>query len=313
MERKEAKQLDLYIQYAIAATKEAMNDAKINMENENPERVGVIFSSAMGGIQATGENQLTAEQRGLRKVSAFLCPTCWLTVRQGGFRLNIMPKGSIRTVVSACATGTAACGEAYEILRRGDADVIIAGGSDAAITPLSLAGFDNVGALSQHNSDPTRASRPFDLEHDGFVIAEGAGTLILESEAYAKARGAQIYAEIIGYGSSGDAHHMTAPHDESQRAIGKRDAYGVTQGRGTWNASQRARLHQRPWHEHPSQRSSRDLCHQTSVWRTSLHPPHQQHQEYDRSSVGGCGCSRSDHLGQPAGHHSTNDQSAAST
>lgn len=219
MERKEAKRLDLYIQYALAASKEAMADAKLNMEAEDPERVGVIFGSAMGGIQATGDNQTTADQRGLRKVSAFFIPNMLVDSASGRISIEYNAQGMNHAVVSACATGTAACGEAYEILRRGDADVIIAGGSDAAITPLSVAGFDNVGAISQHNSEPTTASRPFDLTRDGFVIAEGAGTLIMESEAHAKARGAHIYAEVIGYGSSGDAYHMTAPHEQSRGAI----------------------------------------------------------------------------------------------
>lgn len=219
MDRKEARRLDLYIQYAMAAAKEAMADAKLDMANEDPSRVGVIFGSAMGGMQAVEEVAATVRDKGLRRVSAFFVPNLLVDSASGRISIEYNAQGMNHAVVSACATGTAACGEAYEILRRGDADVIISGGSEASITPFSMAGFDNVGALSQHNDEPTVASRPFDLQRDGFVISEGAGVVIMETEAHAKARGATIYAEVIGYGSSADAHHMTAPHEHSRGAI----------------------------------------------------------------------------------------------
>jgi 3-oxoacyl-[acyl-carrier-protein] synthase II len=219
VERKEARRLDLYIQYALAAAKEAMANAGLDANPADPERIGVIFGSALGGIQTTGENQTIAEQRGLRKVSPFFVSNMLVDSASGRIAIEYNAQGINHAPISACATGTAACGEAYEILRRGDADVIIAGGSDAAITPLAMAGFDNAGALSQRNDQPTAASRPFDRQRDGFVMAEGAGALILESEAHARARGAAIYAEVVGYGSSADAHHMIAPHEQCRGAI----------------------------------------------------------------------------------------------
>lgn len=219
MDRKEARRLDLYIQYAMAAAKEAMADSRLDMANEDPSRVGVIFGSAMGGMQAIEDVATTVNEKGLRRVSAFFVPNLLVDSASGRISIEYNAQGMNHAVVSACATGTGAVGEAYEILRRGDADVIISGGSEASITPFSVAGFDNVGALSQNNDDPTGASRPFDLNRDGFVISEGAGVIVMETEAHAKARGATIYAELIGYGSSGDAHHMTAPHEQSRGAI----------------------------------------------------------------------------------------------
>lgn len=234
MDRKEARRLDPTIQYALAATQEALTDAAINLAAETPERIGVIVGSAMGGIISTLEGAETSRTKGLRKVSPFMIPNMLVDSAAGKIAIEHNLHGINHAVVSACASGTAACGEAFEALRRGDADVMIAGGADAGIVPEIVAGFEIMGALGKRNDDPQTASRPFDQERDGFIIAEGAAIVVLETEAHAHARGATIYAEIIGYGSCADAHHMVAPHESGRGAIGamrmalaKGQQYGV--------------------------------------------------------------------------------------
>lgn len=234
MDRKEARRLDPTIQYALAATKQAIADAGLNLAAETPARVGVIVGSALGGVTSTLEGAETVQNKGLRRVSAFLIPNMLVDSPGGKIAIEHNVHGINHAVVSACASGTAACGEAFEALRRGDADVMITGGTDATIVPEVVAGFEVMGALSKRNDDPHAASRPFDQGRDGFVIAEGAAILILEAEEHARARGAAIYAEVIGYGSCADAHHMVAPHESGRGAIGamqmaldKGRAYGV--------------------------------------------------------------------------------------
>jgi 3-oxoacyl-[acyl-carrier-protein] synthase II len=222
MDRKEARRLDLYLQYALATTKQAIDDAGLdfsNIDDEARARVGVMVSSGVGGIQSVLEGQDTARERGLRKMSPFLIPNMLVDSAGGRIAIEYGLYGPTHAVVSACATGTSACGEAYEIIRRGDADVMLTGGAEAAITPLIMGGFDLTGALSQRNDDPQRACRPFDNDRDGFVVGEGSAILVMESEAHAKARGARIYAEVIGYGSSADGYNMVAPHNEGRGAV----------------------------------------------------------------------------------------------
>lgn len=219
MERKEARRLDLYIQYAMAATQEALKDAKLNPGDEDRSQIGVVIGSGVGGIQTLIENQELAMARGLRKISPHLIPNMLVDSAGGRIAIEYGFYGPNHAVISACATGTAACGEAFEIIRRGDAEVMVTGGAEAAITPLIMAGFDMTGALSQRNEEPHRACRPFDKDRDGFVVGEGSAILIMESEAHAKARGARIYAEVIGYGSSADGYNMVAPHNEGRGAI----------------------------------------------------------------------------------------------
>lgn len=235
MERKEARRLDLYIQYAMAATQEAMKDAGVNVEEEDRSQIGVVIGSGVGGIQTIVENQDLATTRGLRKISPHLIPNMLVDSAGGRIAIEYGLYGPNHGVISACATGTSACGEAFEIIRRGDAEMMVAGGAEAAITPLIMAGFDMTGALSQRNGEPQRACRPFDADRDGFVVGEGSAIMIMESEAHAKARGARIYAEVIGYGSSADGYNMVAPHTEGRGAIDamkmalrKAAAYGVT-------------------------------------------------------------------------------------
>lgn len=219
MDRKEARRLDLYIQYAMAATQEAMKDAELIVENEDRSQIGVVIGSGVGGIQTMIENQDLATTRGLRKISPHLIPNMLVDSAGGRIAIEYGFYGPNHGVISACATGTSACGEAFEIIRRGDAEVMVAGGAEAAITPLIMAGFDMTGALSQRNDEPHRACRPFDADRDGFVVGEGSAIVIMESETHAKARGARIYAEVIGYGSSADGYNMVAPHTEGRGAI----------------------------------------------------------------------------------------------
>jgi 3-oxoacyl-[acyl-carrier-protein] synthase II len=220
MDRKEARRLDPYIQYALAATKEALQDSKLDLGQEDPMRVGVIVGSAMGGMQEIAEGAEVAQSKGLRRVSPFLVPNLLIDSAAGKIAIEHNLQGVNHAVVSACATGTAACGEAFETLRRGDADVMLAGASEATVVPVIMAGFDVMGALSSRSDQPQAASRPFDSGRDGFVLSEGAAILVLETEEHAKARNAPIYAEVIGYGTCADAHHMVAPHESGRGAIG---------------------------------------------------------------------------------------------
>jgi 3-oxoacyl-[acyl-carrier-protein] synthase II len=234
MDRKEARRLDPYIQYALAATKEAITDAALDLSSEEPARIAIIVGSALGGIYSTLEGDQVSKTKGLRRVNPFMIPNMLVDSAAGKIAIEYNIHGINHAVVSACASGTAACGEAFEALRRGDADVIIAGGSEATIVPLVVAGFEVMGALSQRNNEPQAASRPFDQGRDGFVVAEGAAILIMETEEHALARGARIYAEVIGHGSCADAFHMVAPHESGRGAIGamrmalrKASQYGV--------------------------------------------------------------------------------------
>ncbi len=219
MERKEARRLDPSIQYALAATQEAMADSGIDLSQETANRIGVVIGSGVGGITTTWENFSAASEKGLRRVSPFMVPNMLVDSPAGKIAIEFDLHGPNHAVISACASGTSACGEAFEVIRRNDADVMVAGGTEAAILPIVIAGFDVMGALSQHNEDPAGACRPFSADRDGFVISEGSAIVIMESEEHAVTRGARIYAEVIGYGSSADAYHMAAPHEEGRGAI----------------------------------------------------------------------------------------------
>lgn len=219
LDRKEARRLDPFIQFALVATQEAVADAQIDFSAVTPNRVGVIIGSGIGGLSTTLENIETARVKGLRKVSPFMIPNMLVDSAAGRIAIEYNLHGPNHAVVSACASGTSSCGEAFEILRRGDADVMVVGGAESALYPMIVAGFDIMGALSQRNDDPAAACRPFDADRDGFVMSEGACVLIMETEAHARARGARIYAEVIGYGSSADAYSMAAPHETGRGAI----------------------------------------------------------------------------------------------
>jgi 3-oxoacyl-[acyl-carrier-protein] synthase II len=218
---KEIRRKDLFIQYAVAAAEEAIKDSKIDVEKEDPSRIGVIVGSGIGGIE-TWEREFRILAQSPRRVSPFFIPMMIINSASAEISIRFKLKGPNFGVVSACATGAHAIGEAYRVIKYGDADIVITGGSESAITPLSVAGFANMKALSTKNDEPQKASRPFDLKRDGFVIGEGVGIIILEEAEHALKRGAKIYCELAGYGMTGDAYHITAPDpsaDETARVM----------------------------------------------------------------------------------------------
>jgi len=221
MNAKEARRLDPFIQFSVAAAQEAMDDSALNMDDADPKRAGVIIGTAVGGVQTLINNQQIAVKKGLMRVSPFMISSILPDSSAGQIAILHNMQGINHSVASACASGTTACGEAFEVLRRGDADIMLAGGSDSIFSPAMFAGFDVMGAISRENEEPEKASRPFDLNRTGFVPSEGCAMLVMETEEHAKARGAKIYAEVIGYGNTADAQYMVAPHEEG---IGASDA-----------------------------------------------------------------------------------------
>lgn len=211
-EKREAKKLDIYCQYAIAAAQEAVDDSKI-LGTIDENRFGVYIGAGIGGLNTFINNTIGLENGGPRKVSPFFIPMMIGNIATGNVAIRFKAKGVSLSVMSACATGTNSIGEAFHAIKDGYADAIIAGGAEAVVAPLTIAGFQNMKALST-NPDPKKASRPFDKDRDGFVMGEGAGMLILEEYEHAIARGAKIYAEFCGYGNTCDAHHVTAPDPE---------------------------------------------------------------------------------------------------
>lgn len=218
LERKEARRMDRFTQFAIAATKEALAHSGLQITDENRTRIGTLIASGIGGLQTLEEQHRVFLERGPDRVSPFLIPMMIANMASGQVAIQFGLQGPCTTVVTACAAGTNAIGDAWEIIRRGDADVMIAGGTEAAITALALASFANARALSTRNDDPEHASRPFDAERDGFVMGEGAGVLVLEELEHALQRDAPILAEITGYAMTADAYHITAPDPEGDGA-----------------------------------------------------------------------------------------------
>lgn len=217
MDKKEARRMDLYSQYAVAASKMAVEDSKLDIESISKERFGVIVGSGIGGIGTIEKEHEKMLAKGPKRVSPLLIPMIIGNMAAGNIAIQFGAKGICSTVVTACATGSHAIGEAFNTIQRGRADIIIAGGAEAGITPLSVAGFSSLQALSTSN-DKNRASIPFDAERNGFVMGEGAGILILESLEHAIKRGAKIYGEVVGYGASCDAYHITSPDPEGNGA-----------------------------------------------------------------------------------------------
>ena len=208
---KEAKKMDRFTQFAVTAAKEAVNDAKLRIgENADPERTGVWIGSGIGGMETYEENFMKMMQKGPKRVSPFFIPMLIPDMASGQVSIMLGAKGINNCSVTACASGANSIGDAFKVIQRGDADVMVTGGAEAPICNVSIAGFSNMTALST-NPDPTSASRPFDKNRDGFVMGEGAGILVLEELNHAVARNATIYAEIVGYGATGDAHHITTP------------------------------------------------------------------------------------------------------
>jgi len=218
IDKKKLRKMDRFTQFAFAAAKMAIEDAKLDMEKEDHFRVGVIVGSGIGGIATVASEHKTLLERGPRWVSPFMIPMLITNIAAGEIAIAYNIQGPNYSLSSACATSNHTVGDAFRLIRYGDADVIIAGGSEAAVTPLGLAGFCSAKALSTRNEEPERASRPFDKERDGFVMGEGAGIVILESLEHALSRGASIQAELVGYGATDDAYHITAPSPDGLSA-----------------------------------------------------------------------------------------------
>jgi 3-oxoacyl-[acyl-carrier-protein] synthase II len=214
---KDARRMDTFIQYGLAAGIEAFRDSGLEVTDANAERIGVTIGSGIGGLGLIESTNDTYDEGGPRKISPFFIPGTIINMISGNLSIMLGLKGPNIAIVTACTTGTHSIGEAARMIEYGDADVMIAGGSEAAITELSVGGFASARALSSRNDDPATASRPWDKDRDGFVIGEGAGVLVLEEYEHAKARGARIYAEVAGYGLSADAYHMTAPNMDGPR------------------------------------------------------------------------------------------------
>ena len=218
IEKKEIKKLARFSQFAVAASKLALEDSKFVIDESNAERTGVIVGSGIGGLEIIETEVGKLLEKGSRRVSPFYIPGAIVNMAAGNVSIYLGAKGPNTSVVTACAAGTNSIGDAYEIIKLGKADTMIAGGAEATITPSGIAGFANLKALSTIE-DPKKASRPFTADRAGFVMGEGAGILILEELEQAKARGAKIYAEIVGYGSTGDAYHMTSPSEGGEGAV----------------------------------------------------------------------------------------------
>lgn len=219
IEGKEVKKMDSFIHYAIAATREALADAALTIGADNAESVGVYIGSGIGGLPILERTHLQVLERGPRKISPFFIPAMILNLASGQVSIVFGAKGPNLALATACATGTHAVGESFRLIEDGYADVMITGGTEASVCSLAVGGFCAMKALSTRNDDPERASRPFDAERDGFVMGEGAGILVLEDRDSALARGAKIYAEVVGYGMTGDAYHISAPSPDGEGAV----------------------------------------------------------------------------------------------
>lgn len=219
IEKKEVRKMDLFAQYAVAAAMMAVEDAHLKVSDTNRDRVGVLVGTGMGGIPMLVEQHQILLEKGPDRVSPFFIPGIITNMASGRISMHLGAKGPNSCISTACATGNHAIGDSFRIIQRGEADIMLAGGTEAVIAPLCVAGFSACKALSMRNGEPERASRPFDKERDGFVMGEGAGVLILEALDHALDRGATIYGEVSGYGMSGDAYHVTAPAPEGEGAV----------------------------------------------------------------------------------------------
>jgi len=218
MEKKEIKRMDIFIQYAMASAMMALEDAQLPITPQNADRVGVVVGAGLGGLTTIESFHKILMEKGPGRISPFFIPALIVNEAPGQISIRFGAKGPNSSVVTACATGNHNIGDAWRMIQRGDADAIIAGGVEATITPLAVSGFNAMKALSTRNHEPEKASRPFDKDRDGFVMGEGCGIIILEEMKRALDRGAKIYAEIIGYGLNGDAHHITAPAPDGEGA-----------------------------------------------------------------------------------------------
>jgi 3-oxoacyl-[acyl-carrier-protein] synthase II len=219
VDKKDVKKIDVFIQYAIAAAQFAMDDSKLDVTAERAPRTGVYIASGIGGFTTIEREHKALLEGGPRKISPFFIPSAIINLAAGQVSIRFGAKGPNSATCTACSASAHAIGDAFEIIRRGDADAMIAGGSEAAITPMGVGGFAALRALSTRNDEPDKACRPFDKDRDGFIIGEGAGIVVLEELEQAKQRGAPIYAELVGYGMSADAFHITAPSEDGEGAV----------------------------------------------------------------------------------------------
>ena len=219
IDKKDVKKMDVFIQYAIAAAQFAMDDAALSVTPEIAPRVGVFIASGIGGFTTIEREHKALLDGGPRKISPFFIPSAIINLAAGQVSIRFGAKGPNSATCTACSASAHAIGDAFEIIARGDADTMIAGGSEAAITPMGIGGFGALRALSTRNDQPERASRPFDKDRDGFIVGEGSGVLILEELEQARRRGAKVYAELVGYGMSADAYHITAPSEDGDGAF----------------------------------------------------------------------------------------------
>jgi 3-oxoacyl-[acyl-carrier-protein] synthase II len=219
IDKKDVKKMDVFIQFAIAASQFAMDDCGLSVTEDIARRVGVFIASGIGGFSTIEREHQALLNGGPRRISPFFIPAAIINLAAGQVSIRFSAKGPNSATCTACSASAHAIGDAFEIIKRNDADVMIAGGSEAAITPMGVGGFAAMRALSTRNDEPSRASRPFDRERDGFIMGEGAGVVILEELEFARQRGASIYAELVGYGMSADAFHITAPSEDGDGAM----------------------------------------------------------------------------------------------
>ena len=218
LEKKQVRRMDIFVHYAMASAMMAVEDSGLKVTGQNAERIGVVLGTGLGGLPALEKNHTMLMEGGPRKISTFFIPMMIANMAPGHIAIHFGMKGPNTCVVTACAAGSHAIGDSYKLIQRGDADVMVTGGTEATITPLNVGGFNAMKALTTRNEEPEKASRPFEKDRDGFVPAEGAGVIILEEMNSALERGAEIYGEIIGYGLTGDAYHMTAPDPKGDGA-----------------------------------------------------------------------------------------------
>jgi len=211
---KELKRMDRFVQFAVCASTMAFKDAGIELAKEDPTRIGVIIGTGIGGLHVVEDQERVYMEKGPKRISPFLIPMLIVNMAPGQVSISLGLKGPNSCVTTACASGGHSIGDAFKVIQRGDADMMLAGGTESCITPLGFGGFCAIKALTTRNTDPAHASRPFDRERDGFLMAEGSGIVFLEEYEHARKRGASIYAEMVGYGMSGDAYHITAPDPE---------------------------------------------------------------------------------------------------
>ena len=296
LDRKQAQRLDRFAQYAVAAAEEALQDAGITPDTLSMlarERAGVVFGSGIGGLQTFQEQTQAYLKGGPRRLSPFFIPMMIPDIASGVIAIRYGFRGPNHCVVSACATGNHNIADATSLIRYGDADLMLCGGAEAAICELGVGGFAAMHALSTRNDDPATASRPFDKGRDGFVMGDGAGALVLESLDHARRRDARIYAEVIGVGSSADAHHVTAPHPEG---LGARLAMERVLAEGEPGA-RRCRRHQHARHVHPAGRRGRESSRAHRVRSARARADRHVDQEHDGSHAGCCWRGGGDRVG----------------